>query len=124
MANKRLAKKLAKKKEHTLKTAVQQPTAPAPTKEIEENAEKKVPRSFKNMNGVYETDFINCTLWEEKAKIAKEYCKTGDIVGIRGRLQSNIVKTDEGTKYYLEVVADKVSFLSNRKKENVKNTDK
>ena len=23
-----------------------------------------IPRSFKNMNGVYETDFINCTLWE------------------------------------------------------------
>lgn len=82
-----------------------------------------IPRSFKNMNGVYETDFVNCTLWEEKAKITKEYCKTGDIVGIRGRLQSNIVKTDEGTKYYLEVVADKVTFLSNKKKEDVKNTD-
>ena len=82
-----------------------------------------IPRSFKNMNGVYETDFVNCTLWEEKAKITKEYCKTGDIVGIRGRLQSNIVKTDEGTKYYLEVVADKVTFLSNKKKDDVKNTD-
>lgn len=82
-----------------------------------------IPRSFKNMDGVYETDFINCTLWEEKAKITKEYCKTGDIVGIRGRLQSNIVKTDEGTKYYLEVVADKVTFLSSKKKNDVKNTD-
>ena len=74
-----------------------------------------VPRSFKNMDGVYETDFINCTLWEEKAKLTKEYCK--------GRLQSNIIKTDSGTKYFLEVVADKVTFLSNKKKENVKNTD-
>ena len=27
-----------------------------------------VPRSFKNMEGVYETDFIPCTIWEEKAK--------------------------------------------------------
>ena len=82
-----------------------------------------VPRSFKNMDGVYETDFINCTLWEEKAKLTKEYCKVGDIVGIRGRLQSNIIKTDSGTKYFLEVVADKVTFLSNKKKENVKDTD-
>ena len=82
-----------------------------------------IPRSFKNMNGVYETDFVNCTLWEEKAKLTKEYCKVGDIVGIRGRLQSNIIKTDEGTRYFLEVVADKVSFLSSKSKNNVKNTD-
>ena len=82
-----------------------------------------VPRSFKNMDGVYETDFINCTLWEEKAKLTKEYCKVGDIVGIRGRLQSNIIKTDEGSRYFLEVVADKVTFLSNKKKNVVKNTD-
>ena len=82
-----------------------------------------VPRSFKNMEGVYETDFINCTLWEEKAKLTKEYCKVGDIVGIRGRLQSNIIKTDEGTRYFLEVVADKVTFLSNKKKTDVKNID-
>ena len=82
-----------------------------------------VPRSFKNMDGVYETDFINCTLWEEKAKLTKEYCTVGDIVGVKGRLQSNIIKTDEGSRYFLEVVADKVTFLSNKKKENVKNTD-
>lgn len=82
-----------------------------------------IPRSFKNAEGIYETDFINCTLWEEKAKITKEYCKVGDIVGIRGRLQSNIIKTEEGTRYFLEVVADKVTFLSSRKKENVKDID-
>lgn len=83
-----------------------------------------IPRSFKNMDGVYETDFVNCTLWEEKAKLTKEYCQVGDIVGIRGRLQSNIIKTEEGSRYFLEVVADKVTFLSNKKKENVKNNDK
>ena len=27
-----------------------------------------VPRSFKNMNGEYDTDFINCTLWDAIAK--------------------------------------------------------
>ena len=74
-----------------------------------------VPRSFKNMDGVYETDFINCTLWEEKAKLTKEYCKVGDIVGIRGRLQSNVTKTDDGSRYALEVVADKVTFLGKNK---------
>lgn len=82
-----------------------------------------IPRSFKNADGVYETDFINCTLWEEKAKLIKEYCKTGDIVGIRGRLQSSIIKSDETTKYFLEVIAEKITFLSNKKKNDVKNID-
>ncbi len=41
MAKKRLAKKMAKKREQMLETAVQQPTAPAPTEErIEESAAK------------------------------------------------------------------------------------
>lgn len=74
-----------------------------------------IPRSFKNMEGVYETDFINCTLWEEKAKVTSEYCKKGDIVGIKGRLQSNIYKTEDKTNYYLEVIAEKITFLSSKK---------
>ena len=82
-----------------------------------------VPRSFKNSEGVYETDFINCTLWEEKAKVTKEYCQKGDIVGVRGRLQSKIVETEDGSKYFLEVVADRITFLTNKRQENVKNND-
>ena len=82
-----------------------------------------VPRSFKNMDGVYETDFINCTLWEEKAKVTKEYCGKGDIVGVKGRLQSKTITTDGGSRYFLEVVAEKITFLSNKKQNDVKNID-
>ena len=47
-----------------------------------------IPRSFKNMNGEYETDFINCVLWDSIAKSTVEYCKKGNIVGVKGRIQS------------------------------------
>ena len=83
-----------------------------------------IPRSFKNIDGIYETDFINCTLWEEKAKITKEYCKVGDIVGIKGRLQSNVIKTEEGSRYFFFFFAEKVTFLSSKKKDDIKNIDK
>lgn len=43
-----------------------------------------IPRSFKNMDGEYETDFINCIMWDSVAKSTVEYCKKGDIVGING----------------------------------------
>ena len=53
-----------------------------------------IPRSFKNMNGEYESDFINCVLWDSVAKSTVEYCKKGDIVGVKGRIQSTIVSDD------------------------------
>lgn len=50
------------------------------------------------MNGEYETDFINCVLWDSVAKSTSEYCKKGDIVGIKGRLQTRVVEKDENEK--------------------------
>ena len=76
-----------------------------------------IPRSLKNMNGEYETDFINCVLWDSIAKSTVEYCRKGNIVGVKGRIQSKIVeKEDEGKKYYVEVVAEKITFLSSDNK--------
>ncbi len=74
-----------------------------------------VARSYKNMDGVYETDFIPCTLWEEKAKIAANYCQKGDILGIKGRLQTRLVETKDGSRTVLEVIAERLSFISSRK---------
>lgn len=41
-----------------------------------------VQRTFKNSDGIYETDFIKCTLWNAVAASTSEYCHKGDIVGI------------------------------------------
>ena len=72
-----------------------------------------VPRSFKNMDGEYETDFVDCILWDSVAKSTSEYCHKGDIVGVKGRIQSDLVEKEDGTKkYYTNVVAERVTFLS------------
>ncbi len=72
-----------------------------------------VPRSFKNINGEYDTDFIDCVLWDGVAKSTKDYCKKGDIVGVKGRIQSETVEKEDGSKkYYINVVAERVTFLS------------
>ncbi len=70
------------------------------------------------MNGEYETDFINCVLWDSVAKSTVEYCKKGSIVGVKGRLQSGSYEKDEERKYYTEVIAEKVTFLSSDTKED------
>lgn len=77
-----------------------------------------VSRSYKNMNGEYDTDFIPCILWTGIAENTVEYCKKGDLVGIRGRIQTRIAELKEDEKrQYVEVVVEKVTFLSSKKQE-------
>ena len=75
-----------------------------------------VPRSYKNSSGEYETDFIDCVLWTGIAENTTEYCKRGDILGVKGRVQTRVFETeDEKKKYVTEVVAEKVTFLSSKR---------
>ncbi len=74
-----------------------------------------VQRSFKNADGVYETDFIKCTLWNDVAESTSKYCKKEDIIGIKGRLQMNSFEDKNGNKRVsVQVVAEKVTFLSSK----------
>lgn len=70
-----------------------------------------IPRSFKNSEGEYETDFIKCTLWEKLANNTQKFCSKGQILGVKGKLQTN--KVDD--KFYMEVIAEKISYLSSKK---------
>lgn len=77
-----------------------------------------VPRSYKNKDGEYDTDFIDCTLWSGLAENTVEYCKKGDLVGIKGRLETEVYeKEDNSTVKNTKLVAEKVTFLSSKNKE-------
>lgn len=78
-----------------------------------------VPRSYKNINGEYETDYIDCVLWTGIAENTSEYCKKGDILGLKGRVQTRVYEIDDKKKYVTEVVAEKVTFLSPPHRDNV-----
>lgn len=76
-----------------------------------------VQRSFKNEDGIYETDFIRCVLWNLVAVNTCEYVHKGDLIGIKGRLQTRTYEENEETKYITEVIADRVSFLASKQSE-------
>lgn len=83
-----------------------------------------VQRSYKNSDGIYETDFVKCVLWEGIATRTAEFCKKGDLIAIRGqvRTSSYTKKESEEKIYQTEIVVEKVSFLSTKKtEEEVKN---
>lgn len=73
-----------------------------------------VPRNFKNIDGEYDTDFIDCILWTGIAENTSEYCKKGDLIGVKGRLQVSKYEKDEETKFRTDIIAEKVTFLSSR----------
>lgn len=80
-----------------------------------------VPRSYKNADGEYETDFISATLLETIAKSVCEYCHKGDLIALKGRMKSNVVGDDNehydaSASEKLELIVEKVSFLSPKTK--------
>lgn len=84
--------------------------------QINETNEKKevivtlaVQRFYKNTDGIYETDFIPCSLYGLNGENAVEYCHKGDLVGIKGRLESENKK--------IKLIAERVTFLQNARKE-------
>ncbi len=76
-----------------------------------------IPRSFKNSEGLYDTDFIDCVMFDNIAKNTAEYCNKGDIVGVKGRVQSRVIESDDKKEYLMDIVAEKVTFLSSKKQE-------
>lgn len=74
-----------------------------------------IPRSFKNADGEYDTDFVQLKLWNAVAENTSEYCEKGDIVGAKGRIQSYTIDKEDGTKETkTELIAEKITFLSSK----------
>ena len=85
--------------------------ARAPEPKVTENGKKyatltlAVPRNYKNVS---------------------EYCNTGDMIGVKGRVQTRIIESPDGVKRKkTEIVAEKVTFLTsnpNRKKDTIEDS--
>jgi single-strand DNA-binding protein len=75
-----------------------------------------VQRTYTNLNGEKEADFINCSAWGKIAENIANYLKKGYLVGLTGRIQTSILNGEDGKKvFYTEVVAESVNFLESKK---------
>ena len=92
-------------------------------KEIKEDKKNKcgimtlaVQQNFKNTNGEYDINFIDIKMFGGIAENTKEYCKNGDMVGVKGRLQSETINLFNGKfiSNVCNVIAERVTFLSNK----------
>ncbi|HCT63206.1 MAG TPA: single-stranded DNA-binding protein [Erysipelotrichaceae bacterium] len=75
----------------------------------------EIERNFKNTQGDFETDQVQCMLWRNLAESTIEQCTDGALLGVKGRVQSNNYEGKDSIRiYHCEVIAEKVSFLGTR----------
>ena len=73
-----------------------------------------VSRRFKNANGEYEADFINCVAWRQTAEfISKNFVK-GRMLGVAGSLQTRSYDKDGQKRYVTEVSVDEAYFAGDK----------
>lgn len=78
-----------------------------------------VPRSYKNADGEYETDFLDVVSFGQVAESTAEYCQKGDVIGVKGRIETSTYENEKGEKKKTtQIIADKVSFLSSSKEKS------
>jgi single-strand DNA-binding protein len=71
-----------------------------------------VDRNYKNAQGEYEADFIDCVAWRKQAEFISQYFKKGTPIAVTGSIQTRNYENNEGRKVYVtEVVADNVGFV-------------
>lgn len=78
-----------------------------------------VQRNFKNANGEYDTDFINCQIWRKSAEALANYTHKGSMIGIEGRIQTCNYENQQGQRVYVtEVIVDNFSLLDSKNAQN------
>lgn len=93
-----------------------------PTLDTTENGNKRVyatiavPRSYKNEQGEFDTDFVDFVAWGKTAENYSDFCKKGDLIGVEARVETNTYETSDGEKKKsTQIVADNISYLSSVK---------
>jgi single-strand DNA-binding protein len=71
-----------------------------------------VRRPYRNTNGNYDTDFVQIVSWNKLAERVADYCGTGSLVSVKGRVQMRQLLVNEDKQIWVpDVVADHVTFL-------------
>ena len=86
-----------------------------------------VNRRFKNKEGNYDADFINCVAFGKTAEFIEKYFTKGMAIGITGRIQTGSYTNKEGQKIYTtDVVVEETEFVESKYKgtsDNVPNNN-
>lgn len=73
-------------------------------------------RPYKNENGDYEADFINCVAFGKRAETIAQYVKKGHRIGITGSIQTGRYEKEGQTIFTTDINVSGFTFLENAQK--------
>lgn len=83
-----------------------------------------ITRNFKNTNGEYESDFLQCIAFRGTAELLSKYVKKGDTIGVEGSVRTRSYKDkNDKTVYVTEIVVDNIDFLKQANKQENNTTE-
>lgn len=83
-----------------------------------------VNRRFKNAEGNYDADFINCVAFGKSAEFVEKYFKKGMAIGLTGRIQTGSYTNKDGQKVYTtDVVVEETEFVESKGASSVDNSN-
>ena len=83
-----------------------------------------VNRRFKNAEGNYDADFINCVAFGKSAEFVEKYFKKGMAIGLTGRIQTGSYTNKDGQKVYTtDVVVEETEFVESKGASNADNSN-
>ena len=75
-----------------------------------------VNKDYKNEQGGYDADFIDCVAFEQRAETISKYVHKGDRFAVVGKLATRTYETNEGKKVKVtEVKVEGFDFLESKK---------
>lgn len=75
-----------------------------------------VNRNFKDQDGQYPTDFLDCVAWRNTAEFVSKYFQKGSLCALEGTIQTRMWEDKNGNKRKaVEIIADNVYFAESKK---------
>ena len=71
-----------------------------------------VQRTYKNAEGGYDADFVNCVCWGNTANFISQHFAKGKKIGVKGTIQTRTFDDTNGQRRYVtEVNVDNAEFI-------------
>lgn len=84
-----------------------------------------VNKDFKNEDGTYDADFIDCVAFDKRAEAIAKYVHKGDRLAINGKISTRTyTKKDGSTAKAVEIIVDGFEFLESKKEKTAANEPK
>jgi single-strand DNA-binding protein len=75
-----------------------------------------VTRSFKDANGEYQSDFIDCVAWRNSAEFITKYFSKGGLIALDGELQTrNYTDKDGNKRKATELLVSSAAFTGEKR---------